>query len=75
MHQHIPFLRMTSTMTPSRVKRSLLATIKAQSLYDVADPDFDPYDGDQYNQQLIQEKQSLEYSVLVTFFRQIREEN
>ena len=27
-------------------QRSFLTTIKAQGLYDVADPDFDPYDGD-----------------------------
>ena len=43
-----------------------MATIKAQVLYDVADPDFDPCDGDQYDQQLFQEKQSFVYSVLVT---------
>ena len=34
--------------------------------YDVADPDFEPYDGDQYDQQLFEEKQSFVYSVLVT---------
>ena len=33
-------------------QRSFLATIKAQRLYDVADPDFDPDDGDQYDKQL-----------------------
>ena len=53
-------------------QRSFLATIKAQGLYDVADPDFDPYDGDQYDQQLFQEKQSLHWLLL---FRQTREEN
>ena len=37
-------------------QRSFLATIKAQGLYDVANPDFDPYDGDQYDQQLFPEK-------------------
>ena len=42
MHQHIPFLRVTSIMTPC--------------LYDVADSDFDPYDGDKYDQQLFEEK-------------------
>ena len=47
-------------------QRSFLATIKAQGLYDVADQDFDPNDGDQYDQQLFQEKQSFVYSVLVT---------
>ena len=43
-----------------------MATIKAQALYDVADQDFDPYDGDQYDQQLFEEKQSFVYSVLVS---------
>ena len=43
-----------------------MATIKAQGPYDVADPYFDPYDGDQYDQQLFEEKQSFVYSVLVT---------
>ena len=43
-----------------------MATIKAQSLYDVADPDLYPYDGDQCDQQLFEEKQSFVYSVLVT---------
>ena len=47
-------------------QRSFLATIKAQGLYDVTDPDFDPYDGDQYEAQLFQDKQSFVYSVLVT---------
>ena len=40
-------------------QRSLLATIKAQGLYDVADPEFDPDDGDQYDKQLFDEKQSF----------------
>ena len=39
---------------------------KDQGLYDVADPDFDSCDGDQYDQQLFEEKPSLVYSVLVT---------
>ena len=47
-------------------QRFFLAAIKAQGLYDSADPDFDPYDGDWYNQQLFEEKQSFVYSVLVT---------
>ena len=47
-------------------QRSFLAIIKAQGLYDVADPDFDPDDGDHYEQELFQEKQSFVYSVLVT---------
>ena len=32
-------------------QRSSLAIIKAQGCYDVADPDFDPEDGDQYDKQ------------------------
>ena len=47
-------------------QRSFLATIKAHGLFDVAGPDFDPYDGDQYDQQLFEEKQSFIHSVLVT---------
>ena len=43
-----------------------MATIKAQGLYDVADPHFDPYDGDQCDQQIFQEKQSFVHSILVT---------
>ena len=46
-------------------QRSFLAIIKAQGLYDVADPDYDPGDGDYYEQELFQEKQSFVYSVLV----------
>ena len=40
--------------------------IKAQGLYDVADPDFDPDNGDQYDKQLFEEKESYVHSVLVT---------
>ena len=47
-------------------QRSFLATIKAQGLYDLADPDFDHYDGDQYDQQLFEDKQFFVYSVLDT---------
>ena len=47
-------------------QRSFLAIIKAQGLYDVVNPDFEPDDGDQYAQELFQEKQSFVYSVLVT---------
>ena len=49
-----------------------MATVKAQGLYDVADPDFDPGDGDQYDQQLFQENQSFVYSVLVTSLQKDR---
>ena len=37
-------------------KRSFLAAINAQGLHDVADPNFDPDDGDQYDKQLFIEK-------------------
>ena len=47
-------------------QRSFLAIIKAQGLNDVADPDYDPDDGNYYEQELFQEKQSFVYSVLVT---------
>ena len=50
-----------------------LATIKAQGLYDVADPDFDLYDGDQYDQQLFEEKQQILDWLLLSI--QTREEN
>ena len=46
--------------------RSFLATIQAQGHYDVIDSDFNPCDGDQYDQQLFEEKQSFIYSVFVT---------
>ena len=41
------------------LQRSFLATIKAQGLSDVVDPDFDPDDGDQYEKQPFLEKQSF----------------
>ena len=47
-------------------QRSFLANLKAQDLYDVADPDHDPESGDIYEQELFQGKQSFVYSVLVT---------
>ena len=47
-------------------QRSFMAVIKAQGLYDVVDPDYDPDDGDQYKRELFQEKQYFVYSVLVT---------
>ena len=43
-----------------------MAYLKAQGLYDVADPDHDPESGDIYEQELFQGKQSFVYSVLVT---------
>ena len=46
-------------------QRSFLANLKAQGLYDVADPDHDPESGDIYEQELFQGKQSFAYSVLV----------
>ena len=47
-------------------QRSFLANLKAQGLYDVADPDHDPDSGDVYEHELFQQKQSFVYSVLVT---------
>ena len=43
-----------------------MANLKAQGLYDVADPDHDPESGDIYEQELFKGKQSFVYSVLVT---------
>ena len=40
-------------------QRSFLAIIKAQGLYDVAGPDYDPDDGDYYEQELFQENNLL----------------
>ena len=42
-----------------------MANLKAQDLYDVADPDYDPESGDFYEHELFQGKQSFVYSVLV----------
>ena len=47
-------------------QRSFLANLKAQGLYDVADPDHDPESGDIYEKELFKGKQSFVYSVLVT---------
>ena len=47
-------------------QRSFLANLKAQGLYDVADPDHDPEYGDIYENELFKGKQSFVYSVLVT---------
>ena len=52
-----------------------MASIKAQGLFDVAYPDFDPEDGDQYEKQLILEKQPFVYSVLVISHKLTKEEN
>ena len=46
-------------------QRSFLANLKAQDLYDVADPDYDPESGDFNEHELFQGKQSFVYSVLV----------
>ena len=46
-------------------QRSFLANLKAQDLYDVADPDYDLESGDFYEHELFQGKQSFVYSVLV----------
>ena len=47
-------------------QRSFLANLKAQGLYDVADPDHDTESGDIYEKELFKGKQSFVYSVLVT---------
>ena len=47
-------------------QRSFLANLNAQGLYDVADPDHDPENGDTYEKELFKGKQSFVYSVLVT---------
>ena len=47
-------------------QRSFLANLKAQGLYDAADPDHDPESGDIYEKELFKGKQSFVYSVLVT---------
>ena len=47
-------------------QRSFLANLKAQGLYDVADPDHAPESGDIYEKELFKGKQSFVYSVLVT---------
>ena len=47
-------------------QRSFLAHLKAQGLYDVADPDHDPENGDIYEKELFKGQQSFVYSVLVT---------
>ena len=56
-------------------QRSFLAIIKAQGLYDVPDPDYDPDDGDYYEQELFQEKQSFLILFWLLLFRQTRGEN
>ena len=56
-------------------QRSFLAIIKAQGLYDVADPDYDPDDGDYYEQELFQEKQSSFILYKLLLFRQTKGEN
>ena len=43
-----------------------MANLKAQGLYDVADPDHDPESGDTCEKELFKGKQSFVYSVLVT---------
>ena len=47
-------------------QRSFLANLKAQGLYDVADPDHDAENGDTYEKELFKRKQSFVYSVQVT---------
>ena len=56
-------------------QRSFLAAIKAQGLYDVADPDFGPYDGDQYDQQLFKKINLLYILYWLLLCRQTKQEN
>ena len=63
MHQHFPSSRMIFIMILSK---DLSWQSSKHKDYDVADPDFDPDDGDQYDKQLFKEKQSPVYSVLDT---------
>ena len=53
-------------------QRSFLAIIKAQGLYDVADPDYDLGDGDHYEQELFQENNPLFILCWLLLFRQKR---
>ena len=50
-------------------QRSFFGNLKAQGLYDVADPDHDPENGYTYEKELFKRKQSFVYSVLVTSFQ------
>ena len=54
------------TIDGDTFQRSFLANLKTQGLYDVADPDHDPENGDIYEKELFKGKQSFVYSVLVT---------
>ena len=56
-------------------QRSFLAIIKAPGLYDVADPDYDPGDGDHYEQELFQENNLLFILYWLLLFRQTRGES
>ena len=52
-------------------QRTFLAVIEAQELYDVVDSDFDPDDGDYYEQELFQENNFL----FILYWLQTRGEN
>ena len=52
-----------------------MANLKAQGLYDVADPDYDPESGDIYEQELFQGKQSLYILFWLLHSKQKRGEN
>ena len=56
-------------------QRAFLANLKAQGLYDVADPDHDPENGDIYEQELFKGKQSLYILFWLLHFKQKRGEN
>ena len=56
-------------------QRSFMTVIKAQGLYDVADPDYDPDDAVQYDKELFQEKHSLFILYWLLLSRQKRGES
>ena len=56
-------------------QRSFLANLKAQGLYDVADPDYDPESGDIYEQELFQGNSPLYILFWLLHSKQKRGEN
>ena len=66
VYQPIPSSRMIFTMITS------FLVIKAQGLYDVADPDYDPGDADRYEQELFQENNLLFILYWLLLFSQTR---
>ena len=64
MHQDYPIFK--NDLYYDTFQRSFLVIIKAQGLHDVAGLDYDPGNGDYYEQDLFLEKQPFVYSVFVT---------